>query len=101
MQVRMKMQVLAPGVKHREKTDGCSQMLGIGCNGEQRFGSSAEQEAVNLFGILKSQMSQFLRERKRRLRNARLCSLESTVPADARASLDRKPDGGRAIRADW
>src|SRR5689334_13723447 len=62
MQVRMKMQILAPGVEYGKETDGGSQMLRIGSDGEQSFGSSAEQEVENLLRILKSQVSQFLRE---------------------------------------
>jgi len=43
MQVRMKMQVLTPGVQHGEEADGSTKVLGIGGDGEQSFRSSLKR----------------------------------------------------------
>src|SRR6476646_1788079 len=89
MQVRMKMQILAPGVEHGGEADGCSEMLRIRSDGEQSFGSSTEQEVVNLFLILKSQVSQFLRKSKHdvEVRNRQKLSLPLREPLGARRGL--------------
>jgi hypothetical protein len=89
MQVRMQMQILAPGVEYGKEADGRSEMLGIGCDGEQSFGSSAEQSVVNLLGILKSQASQFLRESKHdvEVRDGQELGLPLRKPLGARRSL--------------
>ncbi len=62
MQVRMKMQVLTPGVEHGEKADGGAQMSGVGCNGEQSFGSGLKQDGVDLSRVLKRQAADLLRK---------------------------------------
>jgi hypothetical protein len=47
VQVRVVQQVLPPGMEHGEKADAGAQMLGVACDGEQRFGGGAEQNVVN------------------------------------------------------
>src|SRR5207248_721396 len=64
MQVRMQMQVLTPGVQHREESDGCSQMPRVGRDGEQRLGSSAKEDRVNLFRIRQRETRDVLRQSK-------------------------------------
>jgi len=46
------MEVLPPGVQHRQETDGRAQALGIGSDREQRFRRRTEQDAINLARIL-------------------------------------------------
>ena len=58
------MEVLPPGVQHRQETDGCAQTLGIGSDGEQRFRGRTEQDAINLAGILECEPTDLLRQRK-------------------------------------
>src|SRR5215213_9499913 len=47
MQMRMKMQVLSPGMKHGEEADLCSQVLRVRGNGRQGFGRGAEEDVVD------------------------------------------------------
>ena len=55
MQMRMKMQVLAPGVEHREEADGGAEQPRIGRGFEQRGRGRAEQDGVNLSRVLQRQ----------------------------------------------
>ena len=65
MQVRMKMQVLTPGVQHGKKADGSAEMSGIGGNGEQSFRSSLKQDGIDLSWVLKRKAADLLGERER------------------------------------
>ena len=56
------MQILTPGVQHREKADGGAQMLGIGGNGEQSFRSGLKQDGIDLSLVLKRQAADLLRK---------------------------------------
>ena len=47
MDVRMMVQVLAPGVEHGDDADLGAEMLGIGGDGAQRLGGGAEQDGVD------------------------------------------------------
>ncbi len=47
MDVRMMVQVLAPGMKHRDEADLGAEMLGVGGDAAQRLGGGPEQERVN------------------------------------------------------
>src|SRR5215471_18218591 len=47
VQMRMNLEVLSPGVQHREEADLGPQMLGVGSNGFQRFGRSLEENVVD------------------------------------------------------
>src|ERR1019366_282742 len=60
MQVRMKMQVLTPGVQYGKKADGSAEVSGIGGNGEQGFGSGLKQDGIDLSGVLKGQGTDLL-----------------------------------------
>jgi len=60
MQVGVKEQVLAPGVKHGEEADAGSQMSGIGRNLQQRLGHGAKQQSVKAALILQRQGGQVL-----------------------------------------
>jgi hypothetical protein len=51
MQVRMKMQILTPGMQHGEEADGGAQVSGIGGDGEQSFGSGLKQDGIDLSGF--------------------------------------------------
>ena len=53
-------QVLAPGVKHGEKTDARSQVSRIGGDLQQRFSHGAKQESVETTLILQGQRSEFI-----------------------------------------
>jgi hypothetical protein len=59
MQVGVKEQVLAPGVKHGEEADAGSPMSGIGRNLQQRLGHGAKQQSVKAALILQRQGSEF------------------------------------------
>lgn len=58
------MQVLPPGVEHREEADPGAQMFPIGGNLQQRFGSRAEQQGIDDLLILQCQRCQFLGQRE-------------------------------------
>jgi hypothetical protein len=60
MQVRMKMQVLTPGVQHGNEADGGAQMAGIAGNGEQSFRSGLKQDGIDLSRVLKCQATDLL-----------------------------------------
>ncbi len=53
MHMRMMQQVLSPGAEHGEEADLRSQMLRIARDAEQRFGSGAEENAVEHRGVIK------------------------------------------------
>jgi hypothetical protein len=46
----MKVKVLTPGMEHRKETDFRAHMLGVAGDGEQGFGSGAEEHVVD--GVL-------------------------------------------------
>ena len=60
----MHVEVLPPGMQHREKPDRRAQAFGVGRDGKQRFRSRAEQDAIDLACILKRQAADLLRQRK-------------------------------------
>ncbi len=62
--MRVQEQVLTPGVQHGEETDLSAQMLGIGGDGEQGFGTDLEQEVVEDLLILQGERSKLMRERE-------------------------------------
>jgi hypothetical protein len=62
--MRMKMQVLTPGVQHGEEADGSTEVPGIGGDGEQSFRSSLKQDVIDLSRVLKRQATYLLRERE-------------------------------------
>lgn len=47
MQMRMMLQILAPGMEYGDEADLSAQMLGGGCDRAQGFGGSVKQEVVN------------------------------------------------------
>jgi hypothetical protein len=52
MDMRMMVQVLAPGVEHGDEADLGAQILGIGGDPAQRLGRGPEQDGVNRFLVL-------------------------------------------------
>ena len=64
MQVRMMAQLLAPGMKHREKTNLCAQLFGIGGELQQCLRGALEQQIVDDSFILQRQLGQFLGQGK-------------------------------------
>ena len=58
------MQILSPGVKNREETDGGAEMLRIGSNGLERLGGGPEENAVNGSLILQGDVSDLFRHGK-------------------------------------
>ena len=62
MDMRMKLELLIPGVQYAEETDLGAQMLGIDGHLEQSFGASMEQEVVDHFLVLQSERRQFPRQ---------------------------------------
>ena len=64
MDMRMKVESLAPGVKDRQESDRRTEMLWIGRDGEQRFRYGAEQNPVDLARILQCQPADLLGQSK-------------------------------------
>ena len=52
MQVRMKVQVLAPGMQHGEEADFHAQTLGVAGDGQQSFGGGAEEDVIDDFFVV-------------------------------------------------
>ena len=53
MQVRMKREILTPGVQHREESDFGTQMLGVCRDSLQGFGNGVEQDIVDGVCVLR------------------------------------------------
>jgi hypothetical protein len=64
MQMRVKMQVLAPSVQHGKKADGGAEVFGIGGDGEQSFRSGLKQDVIDRSRVLKRQAPDLLRKRE-------------------------------------
>ena len=64
VQVRMKMQVLTPGMQHGKEADGGAEMSGVAGDGEQSFRSSLKQDGIDLSGVLKCQATDLLWKRE-------------------------------------
>ena len=56
------MQVLTPGVEHRQEADGGAEVSGVGGNGEQSFRSGLKQDGIDLSLVLKRQAADLLRK---------------------------------------
>ena len=56
MNVRMVLQVLTPGVEHADEADLGAEMLGIGGDHVQRLGRGPEQDGVDRFLVLESDL---------------------------------------------
>jgi hypothetical protein len=59
--VRMMGECRAPGVKHRGDADPCAEALGIGSDGERRFGRRLHQQIVDHALVLVGHVAQFAR----------------------------------------
>ena len=55
MDVRMKQQILAPGMQDGEESDLRAKMLGVGGHLHKRLGNGAEQQVVEFNGVLPDQ----------------------------------------------
>jgi hypothetical protein len=64
MNVRMMMQVLAPGMEYRYEADAGAQMFGIGGDLQKGFGGGAKEQAVNRLLILEGHRRDHLRQRE-------------------------------------
>ena len=64
MDMRMEMEVLAPGVEHGQEADCRPQMFGVCGNREQGLGHRPEENAVDSPGILQCQAGDLLRQCK-------------------------------------
>src|SRR4051794_30486972 len=62
--MRVHLEGLPPAVQHGEETDFCSQMLGVGGNRLERFGSGPEENAIDHFLVLVGQGGDLSRNRK-------------------------------------
>jgi hypothetical protein len=58
MDVRMVLQVLAPGVEHGNETDLGTEMAPVGGDRAQRRGCHLEQDRVNRFFVLEGDFGQ-------------------------------------------
>ena len=64
VQVGMEMQILTPGMQHREEADGGAQKSGVCRHFQQGLGSSTEQNVINLSRVLKGDVADLVRESK-------------------------------------
>src|SRR5258708_34706127 len=64
MDVRMVMQVLAPGVEHGDETDLGTEMLRIGGDGSERLGCRSEQDGVDPLFVLERDLGDQRRQRE-------------------------------------
>src|SRR5271163_3909819 len=89
MQVRMKMQVLTPGVQHGKKADGGTEMSWIGGDGEESFRSCLKQDGIDLSRVLKRQATDLLwkREHDVEVRNGQQLRLPLGEPLGAGRGL--------------
>ena len=55
MYMRMKFELLTPGMQNTEEADSCTKMLGIASDFEKCFGAGAKQEIVDDLLVLQSQ----------------------------------------------
>ena len=63
----MGLQILAPSVKYREKTDFGTEMPGIRCDGRQRFRTCCEENVVEYSLVLLGQPHQLARHREHQM----------------------------------
>ncbi len=68
MQVRVKLEVLSPTVKHGEKANLSSQVLRIGCDSCQSFGRGMEEDAVDDFLVLIGDRGDLFRHREHNMK---------------------------------
>src|SRR5438552_8910309 len=64
MDVRMKQEILAPGMQDREESDLGAKMFGIGGHLHKRLRNGAEQQVVEFDGILTDQRVEQVGQRK-------------------------------------
>ena len=64
MHVRVKQQVLPPGVQNAEEADGGSQVFGISRDLQQGVGAGLEQQTVDLLLVLQGERVQLMRQRE-------------------------------------
>ena len=55
------MEILTPTVKHGEESNGCTEVLGVRRDRQQRLRHCAEEDAVDCPGILHRQAGDLLR----------------------------------------
>jgi hypothetical protein len=60
--MRMKLELLVPGVKHSEEADLSSEMSGVASDFEKSFCAGTKQQTIDHFFILQSQRSQLRRQ---------------------------------------
>jgi hypothetical protein len=94
MKMRMMVQVLSPGMEHRQKSDLSAEVFRVGANLEQRLRRGFEQTAVNQPLVLERQWAQCLRQREHHMKvldrqELRLASFEPSraAPAPARRAM--------------
>jgi len=64
MQVRVKLQILSPTVKHGEEANFSSHVLGIGGNDLQRFRGRPEKDGIDRLFVLVGDPSNLSRNRE-------------------------------------
>jgi hypothetical protein len=60
MRVRVKFELLIPGVEHAKEADLSAEMLGISSDFEERFGTGLQQEMVQEFLVLQGEWYQLM-----------------------------------------
>jgi hypothetical protein len=64
MDMRMKLELLVPGVKHAEEADLSSEMSGVASDFEKSFCAGTKQQTIDYFFVLQGQRSQLRRQSK-------------------------------------
>ena len=78
MDMRMKFELLIPGVQHAEEADLRTEMFGITCDFQKRFRTGAKQEIVDDLLILQGQWRQLARQGEDHMHVARREKLPAT-----------------------
>jgi len=62
--MRVRQQLLIPGMQNGQKAESCPEALRIGGDGQQRLRGGSEEQIVNHSGVLPRQRDQLMRQRK-------------------------------------
>src|SRR5258708_8434477 len=62
--MRMKLELLVPGMEHAEEADLSPEMSGVASDFEKRFRAGTKQQTIDHFFVLQSQRSQLRRQRE-------------------------------------
>src|SRR5207247_1956625 len=64
VQMRMVLQLVAPGVQCRQQADACSKLVGIGSDLQEGLCGGVEQQAIQFVAVAHDQSAQAMRQRE-------------------------------------